>query len=46
MLSRGHEGVLPQEHQHKIKSSIWLMAMIYPIVAALIFVAQLLIGRM
>jgi hypothetical protein len=46
MLSRGYEGVLPQEHQHKIKGSIWLTAMIYPIVAALIFIAQLLIGRM
>ena len=46
MLSRGYEGVLPQEHQHKIKSSIWLTAMIYPLVAALIFIAQLLIGRM
>ncbi len=46
MLSRGYEGILPQEHQHKIKRSIWLMAMIYPLVAALIYVAQLLIGRM
>jgi cobalt/nickel transport system permease protein len=46
MLSRGYEGVLPQEHQHKIKGSIWFTAMIYPIVAALIFIAQLLIGRM
>jgi len=46
MLSRGYEGVLPQEHQHKIKSSVWLTAMIYPLIAALIFIAQLLIGRM
>jgi cobalt/nickel transport system permease protein len=46
MLSRGYEGVLPQEHQHKIKRSIWLTAMIYPLVAALIFIAQLLIGGM
>jgi len=46
MLSRGYEGVLPQEHQHKIKSSTWLTAMIYPVVAVLIFIAQLLIGRM
>ena len=46
MLSRGYEGVLPQEHQHKIKGSIWFTAMIYPLVAALIFIAQLLIGRM
>jgi len=46
MLSRGYEGVLPQEHQHKIKGSIWFTAMIYAIVAALIFIAQLLIGRM
>jgi cobalt/nickel transport system permease protein len=46
MLSRGYEGVLPQEHQHKIKGSIWFTAMIYPLVAALIFIAQLLIGKM
>jgi len=46
MLSRGYEGVLPQEHQHKINSSIWFTSMIYPLVAALIFIAQLLIGRM
>ena len=46
MLSRGYAGVLPQEHQHKIKGSIWFTAMIYPLVAALIFIAQLLIGRM
>jgi cobalt/nickel transport system permease protein len=46
MLSRGYEGVLPQEHQHKINGSIWFTAMIYPLVAALIFIAQLLIGRM
>ena len=46
MLSRGYEGVLPQEHQHKIKRSIWLISMIYPIVALLIFIPQLLIGRM
>ena len=46
MLSRGYVGVLPQEHQHKISRSIWFRAMIYPLVAALIFIAQLLIGRM
>ena len=46
MLSRGYEGVLPQEQQFKIKSSIWFKAMIYPLVAAIIFIAQLLIGRM
>jgi cobalt/nickel transport system permease protein len=46
MLSRGYEGVLPQEQKHGIKSSIWFMAMIYPLVAAVIFIAQLLIGRM
>jgi cobalt/nickel transport system permease protein len=46
MLSRGYEGVLPQEHQYKINGSTWLAAMVYPLVAALIFVAQLLIGKM
>ena len=46
MLSRGYEGVLPQEQQHKINGSIWFTSMIYPLVAALIFIAQLLIGRM
>lgn len=46
MLSRGYVGVLPQEHQHTISRSIWFRAMIYPLVAALIFIAQLLIGRM
>ena len=46
MLSRGYEGVLPQEDQHKINGSTWLAAMVYPLVAALIFVAQLLIGKM
>ena len=46
MLSRGYEGVLPQEHQHKIQTSTWLIAMIYPLIAALIFLTQLLIGRM
>ena len=46
MLSRGYEGVLPQEHQHKINGSTWLAAMVYPLVAALIFIAQLLIGKM
>jgi len=46
MLSRGYEGALPQEQQFKIKSSIWFTAMIYPLVAAIIFIAQLLIGRM
>jgi cobalt/nickel transport system permease protein len=46
MLSRGYEGALPQEQQSKIKASIWFTAMIYPLVAAVIFVAQLLIGRM
>jgi cobalt/nickel transport system permease protein len=46
MLSRGYEGVLPQEQQLKIKASIWFAAMIYPLVAAIIFIAQLLIGKM
>ena len=44
MLSRGYKGVLPQEHQHKIKGSVWFIAMLYPLVASLIFITQLLIG--
>ena len=46
MLSRGYEGVLPQEERSKIDASVWLKAMVYPIVAAIIFIAQLLIGKM
>jgi cobalt/nickel transport system permease protein len=46
MLSRGYDGVLPHEEPPHIKSSIWLTAMMYPIVAAIIFIAQLLIGKM
>ncbi len=46
MLSRGYEGVLPQEERLKIDASVWLKAMVYPIVAAIIFIAQLLIGKM
>jgi cobalt/nickel transport system permease protein len=46
MLSRGYQGVLPQEQKQKVKGSIWLTAMIYPLVAAIIFSTQLLIGRM
>ena len=46
MLSRGYQGVLPQEQKLKIRGLIWLTAMIYPLVAAVIFVSQLLIGRM
>ena len=46
MLSRGYEGVLPQEERMKIDASVWLKAMVYPLVAALIFITQLLIGTM
>jgi len=46
MLSRGYGGVLPHEEQNEHKATVWLKAMMYPIVAATIFIAQLLIGKM
>ena len=38
MLSRGYDGVLPHEEPPHIKSSLWITAMMYPIVAAIIFI--------
>jgi cobalt/nickel transport system permease protein len=46
MLSRGYEGVLPHDEPPKVQSKVWITAMIYPIVAAIIFITQLVIGRM
>ena len=46
MLSRGYDGVLPHEGPPHIKSSLWFTAMMYPIGAALIYIVQLLIGKM
>jgi cobalt/nickel transport system permease protein len=46
MLSRGYEGVLPHDEPPKVQTSVWIIAMMYPLVAAIIFVAQLLIGKM
>jgi hypothetical protein len=46
MLSRGYEGVLPHEEQAKHTTKVWIKAMMYPLVAATIFIAQLLIGKM
>jgi hypothetical protein len=46
MLSRGYEGVLPHDEPPKVQSSVWFIALIYPIVAAIIFVTQLAIGKM
>ena len=46
MLSRGYQGVLPHEEQIEHKATVWLKAMMYPLVAATIFIAQLLIGKM
>ncbi len=46
MLSRGYEGVLPHEEQIEHKATVWLKAMMYPLVAATIFIAQLLIEKM
>lgn len=46
MLSRGYEGVLPHEEPPHVQSAVWITAMMYPLVAAIIFVTQLLIGKM
>jgi len=46
MLSRGYEGVLPHDEPPKVQTKVWITAMIYPMVAALIFITQLVIGRM
>jgi cobalt/nickel transport system permease protein len=46
MLSRGYEGVLPHEEPPHINRKIWLLAMAYPLVAAIVFIAQLLIGKL
>lgn len=46
MLSRGYVGVLPHEEQPHVQSSVWVKAMMYPLVAAIIFVIQLAIGKM
>ena len=46
MLSRGYDGVLPHDEPPHISARIWLQAMTYPLVAAFIFIAQLLIGKM
>ena len=46
MLSRGYEGVLPHDEPPHISKRVWLIAMLYPLVAAIIFIAQLLIGKM
>lgn len=46
MLSRGYEGILPHDEPPHISKKVWLQAMLYPLVAAIIFVAQLMIGKM
>ena len=46
MLSRGYVGVLPHDEQPKVRSSVWIKAMMYPLVALIIFVTQLTIGKM
>ena len=46
MLSRGYDGVLPHDEPPHVEFSVWIKAMMYPLVAALIFVAQFLIGKM
>ena len=46
MLSRVYEGVLPHDEPPKVQTKVWITAMIYPMVAALIFITQLVIGRM
>jgi cobalt/nickel transport system permease protein len=46
MLSRGYEGVLPHDEPAKVQTKVWITAIIYPLVAAIIFITQLVIGRM
>jgi hypothetical protein len=46
MLSRGYEGVLPHEEPPHVQSTVWMKAMMYPLIAALIFITQLAIGKM
>jgi len=46
MLSRGYEGVLPHEEPPHVQSTVWIKAMMYPLIAALIFITQLAIGKM
>jgi cobalt/nickel transport system permease protein len=46
MLSRGYEGVLPHEEPPHVQSTVWIKAMMYPLIAALIFITQLTIGKM
>ena len=46
MLSRGYDGVLPHEEPPHVSSAIWFKAMMYPLVALIIFIAQLVIGKM
>lgn len=45
MLSRGYGGVLPQDEPPQINLKVWLIALLYPLVAAIIFITQLLIGN-
>ncbi len=46
MLSRGYVGVLPHEEQPHVRFSVWITAVLYPLVALIIFVTQLIIGKM
>jgi hypothetical protein len=38
--------VLPHDEPPKVEVTVWITALMYPLVAALIFVVQLTIGRM
>ncbi len=46
MISRGYEGVLPHDEPPHISPAMWLRSLTLPITAMIIFIAQLLIGRM
>jgi len=46
MISRGYEGVLPHDEPPHISPALWLRSLTLPITALIIFIAQLLIGRM
>ncbi|MFM2144552.1 MAG: hypothetical protein RI899_340 [Actinomycetota bacterium] len=46
MLSRGYEGILPHEEPPHVSKKVWLQAILYPLVAVIIFLTQLMIGKM
>lgn len=45
MLSRGYEGILPHDEIKKSSLRIWVLAILYPAIAALIFLTTSMIGN-